>query len=319
MNVKQQSIPAQPLRDYLTGIITQAVPPPAQQLAATLQTRYQGRVKAILMYGSTLRETDLSDVIVDLYVLVDDYRGLPGNALLNYLNKLLPPNVFYLQIDHDGMSVRCKYAVISLAQFSDGCNDGFHSYLWGRFCQPARLLFAADDASRLSVVDALLGSVLNLLNNACVFQPGQRLSALQPWISGLSLSYATELRPEHSQRAGLLVERDQDYYQTVLHHSLPLLQDRYTGADGGLQVTASAALTKRLRRHWRWRRLSGKCLSVLRLSKAVFTFYDCVDYAAWKIHRHTGELIEVTPRARKYPLLFGWRVFYRLLRKGVLR
>ena len=312
------------VRAYLAAAIARPPPPAAQELAAALRDRYPGRIKAILLYGSTLREPDFADAVVDLYALVDNYRGLCDNAILERLNRLLPPNVFYLQTDAGGTPLRCKYALISLSQFARGCRDWFHSYLWGRFCQPSRLLFAADDETRRIVARALADSVLRLLRETCVFTPATRVAPLRLWSRGLSLSYGAELRPEGSGRAEALVASDGGYYRDLLRLALPLLRECYapcgeTTANGTARVTADAALVRKTRRRWRRRRLAGKGLSVLRLFKAAFTFRDAVDYAAWKIHRHTGERIELTPRLRRHPALFGWRVLCRLLRRKILK
>jgi hypothetical protein len=67
------------------------------------------------------------------------------------------------------------------------------------------------------------------------------------------------------------------------------------------------------------RRWQGPLLSVLRWIKAAFTFAGGVDYAAWKIERHTGVRIEVTDRLRRRPLIYGWAVLWRLWRSGALR
>ena len=54
-------------------------------------------------------------------------------------------------------------------------------------------------------------------------------------------------------------------------------------------------------------------LSVLRLVKGLFTFEGGFDYVLWKIERHSGVRVEVSPRARRYPLLAGWGVIWRRL------
>ena len=60
-------------------------------------------------------------------------------------------------------------------------------------------------------------------------------------------------------------------------------------------------------------------LSVLRLFKALFTFEGGFDYIAWKLERHSGKVITIPPKVRKYPLLFVWGFMWRLYRDGVLR
>ena len=87
----------------------------------------------------------------------------------------------------------------------------------------------------------------------------------------------------------------------------------------GYRCRVSDADYRQAIRHWRLRRWQGRVLSVLRLAKAVFTFNNCVDYAVWKIQRHTGERIPMTPALQRHPLLQGSRLLWQLLRRGVLR
>jgi len=70
---------------------------------------------------------------------------------------------------------------------------------------------------------------------------------------------------------------------------------------------------------WFVRRLQGKLLSLLRLMKATFTFQGGIDYIAWKLERHTGVAIEVTPKMRRHPLLYSWGLLWRLYRRKVFR
>jgi hypothetical protein len=60
-------------------------------------------------------------------------------------------------------------------------------------------------------------------------------------------------------------------------------------------------------------------LNLARLAKAAFTFSGGVDYIAWKIERHSGHKIEVTPFQRRHPLLAAGPALWRLWRQGVLR
>ena len=70
-------------------------------------------------------------------------------------------------------------------------------------------------------------------------------------------------------------------------------------------------------RHGEWwakRRRMGKPLNLLRLVKASTTFEGAARYAAWKIERHTGLPLEVTPLNERFPLLAAPRVLWALWR-----
>ena len=67
--------------------------------------------RAVLFYGSCLREKQLDGLMLDFYLIVSDYRAAYGKSWLAPANRLIPPNVFYFE--HDGLAA--KYAVLSEA------------------------------------------------------------------------------------------------------------------------------------------------------------------------------------------------------------
>src|SRR3546814_12011358 len=70
---------------------------------------------------------------------------------------------------------------------------------------------------------------------------------------------------------------------------------------------------------WALRRVQGKLLSVARLCKAAFTFQGGAEYLLWKIERHSGVSIALTPWQRRHPLLASTVLFWRLYRPGAFR
>ena len=42
-------------------------------------------------------------------------------------------------------------------------------------------------------------------------------------------------------------------------------------------------------------------------------------YILWKIERHSGVRVEVTPRQRRHPFIFALPLFWRLYRQGAFR
>ena len=102
--------------------------PAVQVLIDEILARHGQAAQGVLFYGSCLRSGDDLDGLVDLYLLVDSYRNAYSGRLAALLNALLPPNVFYLEREFEGQTVRTKYAVLSLADFHKGTSKrGFHS------------------------------------------------------------------------------------------------------------------------------------------------------------------------------------------------
>jgi hypothetical protein len=56
----------------------------------------------------------------------------------------------------------------------------------------------------------------------------------------------------------------------------------------------------------------GKPLNALRLIKAAFTFEGAARYALWKIERHSGLRLALTPWRERHPILAAPGVLLRL-------
>jgi len=284
-----------------------------------LRTRFGASLAAVLLYGSCRRQQDGTDGVMDLYAIVDEYSAAYAGHWLRWLNAVLPPNVFYLEAPAANAPLRVKYAVVSRADFERGNRDAFHSYFWARFCQPVSLLHVRDRQTSDWIAGVLAQSVLRFLREALPMMETEQFNADALWIRGFQLTYRAELRPEGSDRAELLVQQEAAYYRQALAASMPGLPGLALDQADSCRALHNAGAVNACRRAWRRRRVLGSLLSVLRLVKATFTFAGGVDYAAWKVERHAGMHIDVTPQLRRFPLLFGWRVLWQLLRRGVIR
>lgn len=292
-------------------------------LVEAILARHGAAAQAVLFYGSCLRTGDDRDGLVDLYLLVDGYRAAYASRMQAFLNKLLPPNVYYLERVIDGGIVRTKYAVISLADFEKGTSmRWFHSYLWGRFCQPAALLFARDERISARINGALARAVLTFTTRVLP-RVTTDFSARQLWRTGLALSYRAELRAEHPGRGSDLFDADREYYEDVTRIALGAVDYPVEVIESGREVfyrsriSGPARALSRLA--WGLRTAQGKLLSVLRLLKAVTTFEGGVDYILWKIERHSGVKVEVEPHLRRHPLLAMGVLSWRLYKRGGFR
>ena len=307
------------LIDVIARQCAEPVPEACTAITAAIRESYGAALRGVLLYGSCSRDEAMEDGIVDIYAIVDDYKSVYEKRYLAYLNAWLAPNVFYREISGKHGLIRIKLALISLADFTGGIMNWFHSYLWGRFAQPARILYARDETVRRAIHRLMAQAVLTLLKTSIPTLQEESGNAETIWTRALSLSYSAEYRPEPGAKAGQLVRSDLTGYAGLLDAALPMLDTilRRQSEDNYLRLSDHRTMKAALCR-WRLRRRQGRVLSVLRLMKATLTFQNGVDYAAWKINRHTGVTIEVTPELRRHPLLFGWRVFRQLIKRGVI-
>jgi hypothetical protein len=269
------------------------------RFAEAIAARYGDAARAVLFYGSCLRERQLDGLMLDFYMIVSDYRAAYGPGWYAFANRVLPPNVFPFQ--HDGLSA--KYAVLSEADFRQRCGpEAGDVSVWARFAQPARIAWAADQGARDAVGAAVARAAPTLLAYARGVAPDAEPLAL--WREGFTRTYASELRAERDDRPAKIVAGEPARYRAFAEAAL---------ADGlpALPRAPAAAWPRFARR--------GKRLSVLRLLKAVTTFSGGADYLAWKINRHAGTRIELKPWQRKWPLVGSLVLLPRLLRQGAVR
>jgi hypothetical protein len=315
--------PETKLTDQIYRQISQPASPAIGALTDTLLATYRQAIQAILFYGSCLRTGDDREGLVDLYVLIDRYRATYPSRFLAALNKLLPPNVFYLEVPYENRMVRAKYAVISLSDFTCGTSKRwFHSYIWGRFAQPVGLVYARNDQVAKHVQAALNQAVLTFIARAlpCVASP---FTARDLWRRGLELSYRAELRAERPDKLVRLLEAAPAYYEQITRTALEALSFPLNIQTTEAAYRYSVAIPNRTRwisrLDWIVRSWQGKLLSVLRLLKGLLTFRGGVDYILWKIERHSGIRVDVSPQLKRYPLLATCVIFWKLYRRGAYR
>jgi len=300
--------------------------PAARALTEELIRRHGEAISAVVYYGSGLRTGDEGDVVLDLLIVVDDYREFYAKRWLSFCNALLAPNVFYLETPlgagSEERTVRCKYAVISRALLLAGTSPRtLQVYYWGRLSQPCILVHARDDASREVVESALSQAAATFVRRVLpLVDPSFDAPTL--WKTGLTACYGTELRAERKGNAGKLVYHFGERCPRItraLFRDLPELGVKILDGGARFEVELTDGQRKRARWGWGLRRVQGKTLHLLRLFKGVFTFEGGVDYILWKIERHSGVRVEPSRLARRYPLLFGWGTLWKLYRLGAFR
>jgi len=287
------------LLSLVTAELAAPADPRAAAMAGALAAQYPDASRAVLFYGSCLREKNLDGLMLDFYLIVSDYRAAYGKRWLAAANRLIPPNVF--PFEHNGLIA--KYAVLSEGDFARLNSPAADNVsVWARFAQPARLLWAANDLARQRAITAVAGAAPTLLSLARPMAQAQ--DTLSLWRTGFTLTYGAELRAERKGRSLSIVDADPERYARFGEAAL----------DQGLPPSPEQAAA-------RWRRLQrrGKWLSVIRLAKASFTYAGGIDYLAWKINRHAGTTIQIRPWQRRWPLIGALTLLPRLFRGGAIR
>ena len=275
--------------------------------------------KAVVGYGSwyepALRKPQS---FPDLYVIVDGYERYHEGWLHAWMNRVLPPNVYFLWDERDGRrEVRGKYNVISTSDLERECSPALRDlYNAGRMTKLVWIAWARDAPSRTWLIDQLAAAHQTLVPVALGFVP-ERFDGDDFSLQLLGLSYRAEPRLEGWEYVRALHAAHADYYRElhgVLLESFARSTALLAAEGSGFRKLAHpqwAEIERRARRLIRRSRRRG----YLRWPRIVLTEPNLVDLAVNEAERKAGVRLRITPRLRRHPLLYGLPEFLRVLRE----
>jgi hypothetical protein len=289
----------------------------AAEIARAIQQRHGAAVAAVAFYGSCLRRAT-SEGVLDFYAVVDDYRAAYRSRTLAVANALLPPNVFYLEMDGARARLRAKYAVVSRGDFARACRgESRRASIWARFAQPVAVAYARDAAARDELAERCADAICTAVRTALALRGSewQPVDAAELWRALFRASYAAELRTERTGAGDAIYAEQAARFDARLAEAIAALEQ-----SGALERAPGPPERVRLRESNAGARVRSpfRVLAMLTLAKSAFTFGDWVPYALWKLERHSGLHLEASERQRRHPFLFGWPLLLRAWRSGAL-
>jgi len=257
----------------------------------------------VLFYGSNLRTGSLEGVL-DFYVLKDGPREAGIWPRVSYHEWTCGPNV-----------LRAKVATMTLATFRDAAaGDLLDTTIWARFVQPSALAWSRDRDAADAVVRAVAGAARTAARLAVALGPASALPE-DYWRALFRATYSAEFRVEKAGREESILAANREHFDGLL--PLALLADDIAfarGASGTIAPQLAPAQRARTLAWWRRRQRLGKPYNLARLLKASTTFEGAARYAAWKIERHTGVPVAITPWRERHPVLAAPGVLWQVWR-----
>jgi len=274
--------------------------PEVSALAAELGS--ESGAAAVLFYGSNLRTGSL-DGVLDFYVL------LPGPP-----EKGLWPRVSYREWERDGRTLRAKIATMQLATFAKAAaGRTLDTTIWSRFVQPSALAWVRGAREAEAVQDALNAAARTAAWLAVALGPSQGTEE-EYWRALFRATYRAELRVEAAGRENSILSAYRAHFTGLLPRALAQEGIACERQGAFLRPRLEEGERRRILRWWERRRQMGKPLNILRLLRAAATFEGAARYAAWKVERHTGLTVELTPWRERHPVLAAPAILWRLSR-----
>ena len=292
------------MSDDLAAVVARelAVSPAPRVAALAERLGREAGAEAVLFYGSNLRSGAL-DGVLDFYVLT------PGPR-----EHGMWPRVGYREVEIGGVTLRAKIATMRTATFARAATGtGLDTTIWTRFAQPAALIWHADERAGRIVRDAIVGAVTTAARFAAALGPA-RGTALDYWRALFGATYAAELRVEQAGRHEQFLARDAQRYEKLLPLAWAAGGIGFAREGEEFMPDLSSEKRARLLARWRRRKAAGRPINIARLIRAAFTFDGAARYGAWKIERHTGVPVVLTPWRERHPVLAAPGVLWRVWR-----
>lgn len=289
------------LRDRIEAGLARPVAEPVRAFAAHIAGLDDAL--AMLFYGSNLRTGSL-DGVLDYYVLT---VGKPERGIW--------PTVRYHEWDGGDGILRAKVATMTLATFRKAATGALtDTTIWARFVQPSALVWRRDDEAAARVADAMAAAARTAARLAIALGPDRGL-ADDYWRALFRATYRAELRVEPPGREDSILAAHRDHFSGLLGAALGATGIPYRQEGSTIAPSLDENERRRILAWWKPRRRLGKALNTARLVRAAGTFDGAARYAAWKVERHTGVAIEVTPWRERHPVLAAPGVLWRVWRQ----
>lgn len=257
----------------------------------------------VLFYGSNLRTGSL-DGVLDFYVLTEGPR-----------ESGIWPRVSYHEWEHGGTILRAKVATMHFSTFRDAATgELIDTTIWARFVQPSGLAWVRDKPAGEAIADAVAGAARTAARLAVALGP-ESGKPEDYWRALFRATYAAEFRVEKAGREESILSANREHFGGLLPLALLSAGIGFAGvADGAIRPELPASDRRRLRAWWTRRRRLGKPYNLVRLIRASATFEGAARYAAWKIERHTGIPVKLSPWRERHPVLAAPGVFWQIWR-----
>ena len=318
------------IKQNVTETYSDRVYPEADIFVDYFKERFGDSLQAVILYGSCLSDSTRSDTsILDFYLIAEDYKTFHKKWIHAYINSLIPPALFYLELTDKAQNSRaCKYNVISLddleAETTKKAKDFYHL---GRFSKRLAFLYTQSKGVSERLVEVVTNSWFVLAPDA-LSTSSNDLTVEDFAKSLLSLSYKGEVRLENTeQKVKALYMAHKPFYDKALGGILSIWarqnrerfktdEDLNAGHYLLRRTPASRsannqALQKKLRRSRR--------RAKMRWPLQMFTVEGWVDILLAKLERTYGTRLELKPYERKFILIFGWKHYFRLRKQGKIR
>ena len=282
-------------------------------------SKWKDSIKAIIFYGSCLNEiTKKQTSTPDFFLIPKNYRSFHKDFVHSMLNWFWTPNTYSIREPE----LRGKFNVISFKDFlRETSPKAKDIYNLGRLTKRTAVIYSMDEETCNSIFEGITEAYYTVAHKILFLLPSS--FSLNNFIkTALSISYIGEKRVEADDKIDRLILSEESFYKSVYNCILEdLIQSgKVERTNGDFKIVDSQSLNYKIgMQKTRWFILRSRVRAKLRWPKSLFTFKGWAEVLIAKIERTKGIKIELSEKEKRYPLIYGWKYYFRLKKNKMIK
>jgi len=276
-------------------------------------------LEAVIFYGSCLNVITKKETSTpDFFLIAKSYYAFHKSLMHSTLNRFYTPNTYSLKFDKG----RGKYNTISIGDLKREMSPRAKDiYNLGRLSKRTAVIYSRNDKTSDELIEALTSAYYTVADK--VKYLAQEPFSFDKFLeTALRISYVGEKRVEADDKIERLYKSEKDFYDSmyslIIEDFISINRIEKLG-DNLYKPGASGISLKLAKFKTRFFLKRSVIRAKLRWPKSMYTFKGWVDVLLAKIERTKGIKIELTEKERKYPLIYGWKYYFRLKRDKTIK
>jgi len=303
----------QEIRDYIkSAAVGYEMDDGTKTFIAKFREIYGSNLRAEIYYGSRLIEgLAKQSSFRDFFVIVEKYQPLARDWFDRLTITVIPPKMWFLSVEVDGVKQDSKYHVITLDDFVKYCSQTAPDhYIIGRMSKRVAVAWADGDTTRAELLDSIANAFIVNARSALPLMAAP-LSFEDAIKHFLQMSYRCELRLETPEKIGALYRTSKGYYDSLYGKLFELFVEEgvlLKSDEGYLPAASESGKSFRAKLYV----IKSKARHIMRFPFMIKNMDNWLEQLLGKYERTYGKPLVLTESERRHKLTTAVKYFYKI-------
>lgn len=273
---------------------------------------YGSNLRAVIYYGSRLIEGMAKpSSFRDFFVIVEKYQPLARDWFDRLTLDFMPPKMWFLSLQIDGIKQDTKYHVVTLSDFKKYCSQNAPDhYVIGRMSKRVAVAWADEETTRVELLESIANAFIVNARSAVplIAAPLSFKDAIKHF---LQMSYRCELRLETPEKIGALYRTSKGYYDSLYGMLFELFVKEgvlLKSDEGYLPAASESGKAFRVKLYV----IKSKARHIMRFPFMIKNMDNWLEQLLGKYERTYGKPLVLTESERRHKLTTAVKYFYKI-------